>query len=74
MFRKISLSIENEARAVVAIGETSKTVCETVSHFAKWQKQPARRFRHSRNDKNSLREGFAIGDKFSRDVLSKINM
>ena len=35
MFRKISLSIENEARAVVAIGETSKTVCETVSHFAK---------------------------------------
>lgn len=35
MFRKISLSIENEACAVIAIGEISKTACETVSPLAK---------------------------------------
>jgi len=35
MFRKVSLSIGNEIQVVTAVGETSKTACETVSPFAK---------------------------------------
>jgi hypothetical protein len=46
MFRKISLSIENEL--------------VQLSPLAKRPKQLARQFRISRNDKNTLREGFAV--------------